>query len=212
MRSSQKFLPPGTRAAYPGAMHPLPPQQLLRRLLPLPHVQDVFTVEASYAAPEAYAALLAYSPQQSFLLHALFALHDLPGSIPGLGASLHRAGPYCLSRLGPLGEFALQRSAPHELALGFVGAVWQPGARLAMPNAAAFVPYAQPGTAKVLWHFAVQPLRERHCQVQATLAVQLFGATAHARFAAYWRLMRHPSRLCRRYLVHSALRPAAAGA
>jgi hypothetical protein len=193
-------------------MHSLPPQLLLRRLLPQPHHQDTFTVQARCPAAQAYAALLAYSPQQSVLLHTLFALHDLPGSLPGLGATVHRAGPYCLSCLGPLGQFALQCDAPRELALGFVGAVWQPGARLAMPNAVAFVPYAQPGTAKVLWHFAVQPVTLRTCAVQATVAVQLFGATACARFAAYWCLMRHPSRLSRRYLVLSALRPACAKA
>jgi hypothetical protein len=134
------------------------------------------------------------------LMLALMALRRLPARAIALFKTGDR-GPR--PSLGPVldemvrGGFVLLAERPDEVVLGIVGRFWELSGGVCDVSAAEFVPFAEPGYAKAVIDFRVEPapggsLLSTETRIQGT------DEAARRTFGRYWRVIHPGSALIRR--------------
>src|SRR5439155_292666 len=100
-----------------------------------------------------------------------------------------------------------------EVALGLVGRFWMPSGGRVKVRPDAFRDFAEPGNAKVVWTFAVEPLGTGTTRLVTETRVQCLDAASRRRFRLYWLVVRPFSGLIRHAMLgavaREATRPAA---
>ena len=95
-----------------------------------------------------------------------------------------------------------------EVALGLVGRFWTPSGGRVKVRPDAFRDCAEPGNAKVVWTFAVEPLGTGTTRLVTETRVQCLDAASRRRFRLYWLVVRPFSGLIRRAMLGAVAREA----
>ncbi len=149
------------------------------------------------ASPAAVrAALESVAPADLPLTRILLAVRGVLRHPASTGPMLER-----MARSG----FARLVDTPEEMVFGVVGKFWRPdgGRRPAVPDAAAFRAFAEPGFAKAVMSFELRPAG---AGTEVVTETRIAGTSAGARrlFALYWIGVRGGSGLIRRELLAAA--------
>jgi hypothetical protein len=176
----------------------------LDRLIAKPRRREIDTVDLA-APPERVWELVRHGNLgQSLIARMLFALRTVPDRIA------NRAVEPPVLRLDDLRSSALKPGfqiliddAPHEVAVGAIGKVWQ----LAIPfahvsNAEAFGGFTEPGWVRVAWALRVLP-RGTGSRLELEVRVDATDDASWNKFRWYFRLIGPFSRWIRRGLLAS---------
>jgi hypothetical protein len=157
-------------------------------------------VSVAAPAPTVWAALHRADFADAWYVRALLALRGLrrPGSA---------SRRLTLDRLVDGGFIALGERAGREFALGLVGRFWMPSGGRVKVRPDAFRDFAEPGNAKAVWTFAVEPLGTGTRLVTET-RVQCLDAASRRRFRLYWLVVRPFSGLIRHAMLGAVAREA----
>jgi hypothetical protein len=180
---------------------------LLEQLLPTPRLLEVDHVDLA-APPERVWPLVRHADlARSPLVRAFFALRAVPERLSG------RAEPHTL-RLDDLcsspekpGFQVLLEDAPHEVAVGAIGQVWQPVIPFVhAPDAEAFLAFSEPEQVKVAWSIRVLAYGAQDSRVEIEVRVDATDNAAWRKFERYFRLIGPGSHLIRRSLLHGLVK------
>jgi hypothetical protein len=133
-------------------------------------------------------------------LKARFAGGD-PGPRPSPGPVLDQ-----MERAG----FVKLAERPGEVVFGVVGRFWELGGALRPVGAAEFAAFAEPGHAKAVIDFRVEPA-PGGCELSTETRIHLTDEAARRRFARYWRVVHPGSALIRREWLRAIRRRAERG-
>jgi len=162
-------------------------------------------VSVAAPAPAVWAALHRADFAGAWYVRALLALRGLRRP-----AQVHRL---TLDRLVAGGFLRLGEREGREVALGLVGRFWMPSGGRVKVRPDAFRDFAEPGHAKVVWTFAVEPLGTGTTRLVTETRVQCLDAASRRRFRLYWLVVRPFSGLIRDAMLgavaREATRPAA---
>lgn len=176
----------------------LAPNDLFTHLLPQWQFEERHHRLLRVSPAAALAAAAAYRPDGDRLIAGLIALREWPGR---LAAALGR--PNALGQRAAFGfdDFTPIGQDTEHLAFGLVGRFWEADYGLrGVPGGDAFRTFSEPGTARLLLGFHVEPagvgtrlstLTRIHCPDAASLA----------RMRRYWRVIRPASGLIRRRML-----------
>lgn len=169
---------------------------------------DRFLPEYDFA--ERHATTIAATPAQidphvraldlsgSRIVRLLFRLRGMPRRAVRIDG-LEQAG------------FRLLADAPaEEIVLGLVGRFWTPGGGLCRFDPDDFVGFEEPGWAKAVWGFRMEPQREGRTLLVTETRVRCTDAASRRRFRAYWTVIRPFSGLIRRVALREIKRQAEA--
>jgi hypothetical protein len=110
------------------------------------------------------------------------------------------------------GFVVLSEEPGREIVVGTAGRFWgASGTRLAL-TANGFASFAEPGTAKAVMSFRVDPIDAERTRVTTETRVQCVDATARRSFRLYWSVIHVGSALIRREMLRLIKRSAEAGA
>jgi hypothetical protein len=151
------------------------------------------------ASPErTLAATLALSARDTPLTLALVALRRLPARL--------RAGGPVLDQMERAG-FVRLAERPGEIVLGVVGRFWELRSGPRAVSAAEFVPFAEPGYAKAVIDFRVEPA-PGGCLLSTETRIAGTDEGARRTFGRYWRVVHPGSALIRREWLRAIRRRA----
>lgn len=143
-----------------------------------------------------------WRPDDDRLIGAAMAVREAPARwLAALGG---RSGLAQRPRFGRDDFLLLGRQGDQALALGLAGRFWQPSYGLRRPDdAAAWRALAEPGEAKLLLGFWVQPSPDpaRPWRLGTVSRVHCSDAAARRRLAPYWALIRPVSGLIRHRML-----------
>jgi hypothetical protein len=151
------------------------------------------------AAPEViYSAICTMEVGRSPLIRVLFRLR-------GLG----RDGN--LSQLLNRGFIPLVERPRETLALGLVGQFWRVSGQIRHVEPLAFRRFQEPGMAKAVWIFVIEPLRDGTCRLTTSTRVACADPASRRKFRLYWFFIGPFSGLIRREVLR-LIRETAEGA
>lgn len=108
--------------------------------------------------------------------------------------------------------FSVLREDPgREIVFGIAGKFWAPREManlVRVPDARAFIDFAEPGQAKGAMNIRVEPLDDNRTLLSTETRVWCSDHRARLLFAAYWTLIRLPSGLIRKDMLNSIARRA----
>jgi hypothetical protein len=155
-------------------------------------------------ADAVYAAVREVTVAEMPLARGLLAARGI------VGHGVPRPERPLLDLMRGLGFATLVDAPPSELAIGGIGPMWRPGARLhPVADAEDFRHADRPGTVKVALGFVVRPDAEG-TRLETETRVLAADAAAWRRFGAYWLLIRAPSGAVRHSMLGAIARRAAA--
>ena len=102
-----------------------------------------------------------------------------------------------------LGFTVLSERPPRHLILGMIGKFWTRDGGLVEGEPEAFAEFNQPGYAKAVWVFQLNPLDEGRTRLITETRVQCTDAQSRRKFRRYWMLVGPFSALIRRRLLRS---------
>jgi hypothetical protein len=175
------------------------PDSLLDRFLPR---FDVATSHATLvrASPAAtFAAVKRVDLGRSLLVRLLLGLR-------GLGTTR-----VTFERLTGSAFVLLGEHPGRELVLGIAGRFWTPTGHIRRIPSDRFATTTEPGTAKAVWGFRVEPAGDGVTRLVTSTRVLCADAAARRRFRAYWLAVKPLSGLIRRRALALARREAEAG-
>jgi hypothetical protein len=174
---------------------------LLDRYLPCYQFAERHSIWVNGSAGEILDAVQNYDPSTDRLNHRISALRELPGRW------LAKLGLAGTSRTFGIKDFIpLDRDGDKEMAAGLVGRFWRLDYGLVpLPDAAAFVAFAEPGTPKLVLGFLAEPQGDRTHFVTET-RVYCPDRVSLLRFTPYWLVIRLASGLMRRRFLASVKR------
>lgn len=97
-----------------------------------------------------------------------------------------RSSPRGLSGLSGGGFIPLAERPGEAIALGIVGRFWTPTGEVRRLRPEQFRDYHEPGTAKGVWVFTIEPLEPGVCRVVTSTRVACADAASRRRFRFYW--------------------------
>jgi hypothetical protein len=109
-----------------------------------------------------------------------------------------RSSPGGLSGLSGSGFIPLADRPGEAIALGIVGRFWTPTGQVRRLRPEEFRDYHEPGTAKGVWVFVIEPVEPGVCRVVTSTRVACADAASRRRFRFYWLLVGPFSGLIRR--------------
>jgi hypothetical protein len=142
------------------------------------------------------------SEDSSWLVRLLFRLRGLPPSPDTTRRALAREG-----------FTVLAETAGEEVVFGIAGRFWTVDERanlITVPDARAFVAFAEPGTAKAVMSLRVTPRPDGTTCLTTETRVACVDAAAYRRFALYWLLIKPFSAWIRRDMLNAIARRALA--
>ncbi len=175
---------------------------LLDRLIPAPRLQEVDHVDLA-ASPERVWNLVRHGDlARSPVVRAFFALRAIPERVAGTHQpSALRVDELRSSPEKP-GFSILLEEERQELAVGAIGKVWHPVIPFQhVPDAAAFLAFAEPDQVKVAWSIRTLALGDRACRLELEVRVDATDDGAWQKFERYFRLIGPGSHLIRHILL-----------
>ena len=167
--------------------------------------RHALTVAAPPARVFAAAESFRVGEDSSWLVQLLFRLRGLGPTPPG---TTRRA-------LAQEGFTVLAEAAGEEVVFGIAGRFWTVDERrnlITVPDARAFIAFAEPGTAKAVMSLRVTPRPDGTTCLTTETRVACVDAAAYWRFAPYWLLIKPFSACIRRDMLQAIARRALAGA
>jgi hypothetical protein len=175
---------------------------VLDRLVPQPALVEIDRAELGVNAAQAWAAIRALDLAHSAVVRILFGIRTLPDRLTGDRAPLRLRLDDLISTPERPGFQLLAEDAPHEIAAGAIGRVWQPVIPFVhVPDASAFAAFSEKGYVKVAWALRVVAENERTSRVEFELRVAATDDRAWRRFSRYFRLIGPGSHFIRRVLL-----------
>ena len=167
---------------------------LLDRYLPVHQFAERHSILVNGPPGEVLDAVQAYDPSKDHLSRRLSALRELPGRW------LARMGFAGASKTFGLRDFIpLDRDGDREMAAGLVGRFWRLDYGLVpLPDAAAFIAFARPGTPKLVIGFRAEPQQGGCTHLATETRVHCPDRLSLLLFTPYWLLIRLPSGFMRR--------------
>jgi hypothetical protein len=160
------------------------------------HARDI-----AAPAPVVWSALHHANLASAWYVGALLTLRGLrrPGSVRQI----------TLESLVADGGFTLLAERPgQEVALGLVGRFWMPSGGRIKVAPAHFRAFAEPGYAKAVWTFALEPRGPAATRLATQTRVALTDAASRRRFRVYWLVVRPFSGLIRMAMLGAVAREA----
>jgi hypothetical protein len=166
---------------------------VLDEFLPAYDHNEVHSTTASAPPAAVMQAIRELTATEVPVLVVLMAIRSIP-------SLLRRRRPRPRGRLldgFERGGFFLLRDAPDELVYGVVGRFWQPSGNVLAIKPAEFAGFAQPGFAKAVFNFSLEPAG---VGTRITTETRIATTDEHARrsFGRYWRVVHPGSALIRR--------------
>jgi hypothetical protein len=175
---------------------------LLDSLIPKPALVEIDRAELAVDAGRAWEAVRDVDLAKSALVRTLFAIRTIPDRLKGAEGQLRLQLDDLVSTPDKPGFQILAEDAPHELAAGAIGKVWQPVIPFVhVSDGAAFADFSQKGYIKVAWALRVVPESERTSRVEFEVRVVATDEDAWTKFKRYFRLIGPGSHLIRRVLL-----------
>ena len=162
--------------------------------LPQYDVLERAETEVGASAVETWCAILKTDLRDP-VIAALFALPGFPNRMArrlgGLAAET-RPGVVSFERIvaANRGWTVLAKEPGHELILGSISRFWRKGSSTRTVDPAAFAGFDEPGWAKVVLSFSVEPLGESRCVLRWEARAGGTDDAARSRFRRYWRVIR----------------------
>ena len=139
------------------------------------------------ATPESiYRSISTLEVTRSPVIRTLFRLRGL------------RRNSATLAQLEKQGFIPLIERPGKALALGLAGRFWKPSGQVRRLNPDEFRAFREPGTAKAVWAFVIEPLGAKICRVITSTRVACPDAESRWRFKLYWFVVGPFSGLIRR--------------
>ena len=137
---------------------------LIDDALPAGDVAARYTIEINAPIERAFDALQRVDLAQSALIRCLLALRGL--------SSPFRKTALTLADFREAGFILLGEDPPRELLLGLVGKFWTPTGCVQRLDAEGFRGFSQPGFAKAVWNFSLEPLGASRTRLATETRVQ----------------------------------------
>jgi len=174
---------------------------LLHRYAPQYQFSETHHVAVQAPAATVLDAVAAYRPNNDRLIGLFMALRELPARTAG--AMGFRTRLKARPRFGFDDFLPLGREGDREIAFGLIGRFWEPGYGLIrVADAQAFAAHREPGVAKLVIHFGVEP-DAAGLRLTTVTRVHCADAATRARFTPYWLLIRPVSGWIRRRMLAS---------
>lgn len=174
---------------------------MLDDVMPRYEFNEVHSVVIRSHARRVFDAIHSVTPGEMFLVGALFALRALPIRLLSRGQGIRPApGRPLLEQALHNGFVLLAETPEREIVLGTVGAFWSlrggPSGTVTSPGD--FQKFSDPGYAKAAMNFSVEAMDGARVRLRTETRILTTDATAHRKFARYWRLVHAGSALIRR--------------
>lgn len=176
---------------------------LIDTYLPHPQFRERHSLEIEAPPRTILLAARSYRTETDPFFKAMMGLRELPMRIG------RRVSPRPLAdrRAFGLDTFTLLDSNDEEIVYGLAGRFWRSDFDLTpIASGSAFRALDQPGIAKLVLNFAVEPRGQGLCRLSTETRVVCVDAGARARFTPYWYLIRPVSGLIRRRTLTSIRR------
>jgi hypothetical protein len=169
---------------------------LLHRYLPEFQFSETHDITIHAKAGAVLDAALQVDLSDDLLVATLLKIRGLPARLRS--AFGRPAGPDTWRGFGLRNFVPLGRDADREVAYGLIGQFWQSaGGLVSVAGPDAFASYREPGVAKLVMNFSVEPDGEATRLVTQT-RVHCPDAVSRRRFTPYWLLIRPASGFIRR--------------
>ncbi|CRG49534.1 Uncharacterised protein [Yersinia wautersii] len=148
-------------------------------------------------APQAtiMAAVLNFCPQDDWLFRYATTFRELPIRLLDL---IHSRPASSRPPFGMKNFTLLEKKDDQELVFGLAGKFWKADyGQTTITNAADFLAFSEPGTAKLVLSFTIEKLDEAHTQLTTETRVFCLDKNAQRSFTPYWYLIRPVSGLIR---------------
>ncbi len=179
-------------------------ERIIDRYLQTYDVRSSHAVEVDAPPAITYRAARELDIGRSLPIAVLFALRGLPHLVTGK-ARLSRS--LTLETLLQMGFRILDERPPEEFVMGTVGRFWRPDSGLVPIAPEEFAGFDEPGFAKGVMSFAVEP-HETGSLLTTETRVSCTDPSALRKFSLYWRLIEPFSGLIRRQMLDQVRRTA----
>jgi hypothetical protein len=172
----------------------------------LPHYDVVERHDVFVAATPArvYRSVRALDVSRMPVTAALLAVRGIPHLLTG---SIRPSRSVTIDQLMRMGFVLLADRPPSEIVFGAVGRFWRPTSGIVRISADGFGEYAQPGHARAVWNFRIEP-EPRGCRLRTETRVECIDAAARRSFRLYWAVIGPFSGLIRRDMLRAIRRDA----
>ena len=160
----------------------------LDEFMPVYDFNEVHSTQVAAPPDEVMAAVRSLRARDVPVLVALMAIRSVPGRLRGRRPP-RREGTILESFLS--GGFITLAEPPGELVVGAVGRFGRASGNIRRVEAAAFVPFDEPGYAKAAFNMHAQAQPGGTTLLTTETRIQGTDATARRSFGRYWRLI-HP--------------------
>jgi hypothetical protein len=167
---------------------------VLDEFLPAYDHNEVHSTTASASPAAVMRAVRELTPTEVPVLVVLMAFR----SIPSLLSRRRRPSPRgaLIDGFERAGFFVL-RDTPDELVYGVVGRFWQLSGNVQPIDPSAFAAFAEPGFAKAVFNFSLEPAGDR-TRITTETRIATTDEQARRSFGRYWRVVHPGSALIRR--------------
>ena len=179
---------------------------LIEKYLPTFDVREYHELAVQGEPERAYAALRSVDFNRSRLVRTLFAVRTLPTRLLSRGVKPAPQFSSFLETAVELGWVILEELPGRELVAGAITQPWAPVVRFVGLPAPEFVAFAEPGFAKIVWTFGVQPAAAGSCVLSTETRVLATDAVSRRKFRRYWFVFSPGIRLIRRVALNLAKR------
>jgi hypothetical protein len=156
---------------------------LVDRFMPRYEVREVHETRVAAPAEVTYAAAYNLDLQRSTIVRAIFTGRELV--MGGEHSKGEQASGFLAGILG-LGWRILAEERGHVLVAGAVTQPWHPDGEFRDFSADDFAAFKQPGYAKILWSFAVDPVGPSGSVFRTETRVVTTDSETRSRFRRYW--------------------------
>ena len=172
-----------------------PRDPLLDQYMPKYEVCEAHETEVAAPADVTYRVAHDLDLQQSPIVRAIFTGREL---LMGAERVKQEHQPGFLAEVLALGWRVLVEEPGHELILGAVTQPWQANVVFRGLPPEEFAGFSEPGYAKIVWNFAVEPLADNRSKFRTETRVITTDPEARRRFRRYWSVV-SPGGLLIRY-------------
>jgi hypothetical protein len=160
---------------------------LIDRYLPDFDVHERHHALVDAPAEESYAAVRRLDLWRSATVRRLLALRGVPTMIRRRERAKRTS--LTLDDLARSGFVILEEEPGTEIVLGLVGRFWTAKGSIRRVEPADFAAYAEPGLAKAVWNFRVEPISDDRSVVITETRVRCTDDDSRRRFVLYWAVM-----------------------
>jgi hypothetical protein len=155
---------------------------LIDRFMPTAEVSERHEIEVAAPATLTLAAARAMDLNRSPLIRAIFAIRTLPSRLRGAAS---RPSTPLLAETLELG-WRILAETDRAVVVGAVTQPWRPEVRFRGIDPDAFADFAEPGYAKIVWTFEVDPLGPSASRFRTQTRVSTTDPRSRALFRRYW--------------------------